>query len=56
MAANIPRCLSVLGVCYENPDPAICIAARQVCVEGVTSLYDSESGGVGGRNRFDSES
>ena len=54
MAANIPRCGKVLNVCYENPDPAICNAARNVCIQGVTSLYDSESGHKGGRNRFDS--
>jgi len=56
IAANIPRCLNVLNVCYENPDPAICNAARHVCTEGITSLYDGESGSAGGRNRFDSKS
>ena len=52
MAENLPRCLDVAKICYDNPDPAICQAASSVCWEGVIKWYDSESY-AGGRNRFD---
>jgi cathepsin A (carboxypeptidase C) len=55
MAANIPRCISVMETCYERPDAAICTAASEVCWEGVIKFYDGESY-KGGRNRFDSGS
>jgi hypothetical protein len=32
MAANLPRCMEVLKVCYDHSDPAICQAAAGVCV------------------------
>ncbi|KAI2483168.1 Carboxypeptidase [Pyrenophora tritici-repentis] len=52
MATNLPRCMELSSVCYNHPDPAICIAAEEVCEEGVILYYDGESG-EGGRNRFD---
>ncbi|KAI4669144.1 uncharacterized protein J4E79_001187 [Alternaria viburni] len=52
IATNLPRCMALIDVCYKNPDPAICLAADNVCMEGVVLLYDGESG-AGGRNRFD---
>ncbi|KAH8880479.1 alpha/beta-hydrolase [Thozetella sp. PMI_491] len=52
MAANLPRCMNLAKVCVENPDPAICIAAGDVCWEGVVKHYDQESY-KGGRNRYD---
>ena len=52
MAANLPRCMELLQVCYEHPDPAICQAADTVCMNGVILYYDGESG-KGGRNRYD---
>lgn len=53
MAANMPRCMDVAKTCYSHPDPAICLAAEQVCWYGVVEWYDGESR-KGGRNRFDS--
>lgn len=44
--------MELIDVCYENPDPAICLAAEAVCWEGVIKHYDGESY-KGGRNRFD---
>lgn len=55
LATNLPRCLDVMKICYDHPDPAICQAAMTVCMNGVIDYYDGESG-AGGRNRFDSES
>ncbi|RAR09377.1 carboxypeptidase y precursor [Stemphylium lycopersici] len=52
IAENLPRCMELNKVCYNHPDPAICIAAETVCAKGVIDLYDGESG-KGGRNRFD---
>lgn len=52
MATNLPRCMDLARVCYNHPDPAICLAAEEVCWTGVIELYDGESGS-GGRNRFD---
>ncbi|KAF2844563.1 alpha/beta-hydrolase [Plenodomus tracheiphilus IPT5] len=52
MATNLPRCMELAKVCYNHPDPAICIAAEDVCWNGVIQHYDGESG-AGGRNRFD---
>ncbi|KAJ5948127.1 carboxypeptidase Y [Penicillium verhagenii] len=52
MAANMPRCMQVLDTCINNPDPAICSAASQVCYDGVVGWFDNESY-AGGRNRFD---
>ncbi|CAO2655039.1 Nn.00g117720.m01.CDS01 [Neocucurbitaria sp. VM-36] len=52
MATNLPRCMDLSKVCYDHPDPAICLAAEQVCWSGVIEHYDGESG-AGGRNRFD---
>lgn len=52
MATNLPRCMNLAKVCYDNPDPAICLAAEEICWEGVIKHYDGESGS-GGRNRFD---
>ncbi|OJJ46461.1 hypothetical protein ASPZODRAFT_159367 [Penicilliopsis zonata CBS 506.65] len=52
MAANMPRCMELFHVCEQNPDPAICHAALDVCWEGIIGWYDDESK-VGGRNRFD---
>jgi cathepsin A (carboxypeptidase C) len=52
MASNMPRCMNLIRVCYENPDPAICHAASTFCWINIIGLYDSESG-EGGRNRFD---
>jgi cathepsin A (carboxypeptidase C) len=52
MATNLPRCMELTQVCYDHPDPAICIAAETVCNEGVIEYYDGESG-EGGRNRYD---
>ncbi|KAJ5765025.1 carboxypeptidase Y [Penicillium odoratum] len=53
MAANMPRCMEVMDICINNPDPAICIAAGNVCEEGIVGWYDNESAFKGGRNRFD---
>ncbi|KAL1605502.1 hypothetical protein SLS59_003304 [Nothophoma quercina] len=39
-------------VCYNHPDPALCLAGEEVCWNGVIVHYDGESG-AGGRNRFD---
>src|ERR1700761_6969776 len=52
MATNLPRCINLAKVCYDNPDPAICQAAALVCWDGVIKYYDGESY-KGGRNRFD---
>jgi cathepsin A (carboxypeptidase C) len=52
MATNLPRCMSLARVCYDNPDPAICQAAEVVCWDGVIKYYNGESY-KGGRNRFD---
>ncbi|EUC30149.1 hypothetical protein COCVIDRAFT_21516 [Bipolaris victoriae FI3] len=52
MAANLPRCMELTQICYDHPDPAICIAAEKVCDKGVIQYYDGESG-EGGRNRYD---
>lgn len=54
MAANIPRCMDLAGICYEHPDFAICQAAESVCWHGVIKHYDGESGSAKPhRNRFD---
>jgi cathepsin A (carboxypeptidase C) len=45
--------MNLAKVCYNHPDFDICQAAEKVCWEGVIEHYDGESGGVGGRNRFD---
>ncbi|KAF2733640.1 carboxypeptidase Y precursor [Polyplosphaeria fusca] len=52
MAANLPRCMDLSSLCYQHPDPAICLIAETVCVTGVIEYYDGESGYDGGRNRF----
>lgn len=52
MAINLPRCMDLTKLCYDHPDPAICLTAEQVCWHGVIEHYDGESG-EGGRNRFD---
>lgn len=52
MATHLPRCLDLARVCYNHPDPAICLAGEEVCWNGVIVHYDGESG-PGGRNRFD---
>ncbi|KZM27135.1 Carboxypeptidase C [Ascochyta rabiei] len=52
MATHLPRCLELARVCYDHPDPAICLAGEEVCWNGVIVHYDGESG-AGGRNRFD---
>lgn len=52
MATHLPRCMELAKVCYNYPDPAICLAAEEVCWTGVIEHYDGESG-AGGRNRFD---
>jgi cathepsin A (carboxypeptidase C) len=54
MAANLPRCLELVTVCYDHPDPLICLASINFCLDGVINFYDGESG-KGGRNRFDSK-
>jgi len=54
MAANMPRCIALMRVCYDHPDPAICKIASDVCSTGVTGLYTSEAG-AGGRNVMDSK-
>jgi cathepsin A (carboxypeptidase C) len=53
MATNLPRCMNLAQVCYDNPDPAICLAAATICWDGVIHYYDGESSYKGGRNRFD---
>ncbi|KAF1919988.1 Alpha/Beta hydrolase protein [Ampelomyces quisqualis] len=53
MANHLPRCMDLTRVCYNHPDVEICQAANKVCWEGVIEHYDGESGGEGGRNRFD---
>lgn len=53
MATNLPRCMDLAKVCYNHPDFEICQAANKICWNGVISHYDGESGGQGGRNRFD---
>lgn len=45
--------MDLAKVCYNHPDFDICNAANKVCWQGVIEHYDGESGGVGGRNRFD---
>jgi cathepsin A (carboxypeptidase C) len=45
--------MKIAKICYDNPDPAICQAAEQVCWNGVIKYYDGESYKRGGRNRFD---
>ena len=50
MASNLPRCMNLAQVCYDHPDPAICLAAERVCWDGVIGLYDGESY-KGGRNK-----
>lgn len=45
--------MSLAKICYAHPDFEICQAANKICWAGVISHYDGESGGVGGRNRFD---
>lgn len=52
MAEHLPRCMELTKVCYDHPDPAICIAAQKVCDKGVLLYYDDESG-KGGRNPYD---
>ena len=52
MATNLPRCMELINVCYNHPDPAICLAAEEMCMNGVILYYDGEAG-AGGRNRFD---
>jgi cathepsin A (carboxypeptidase C) len=52
IATNLPRCIDLSSLCYQHPDPEVCLVAGKVCWEGVTSYYDGESG-AGGRNRFD---
>ncbi|KAJ6027783.1 hypothetical protein N7499_001241 [Penicillium canescens] len=52
MATNMPRCMDVADTCIHNPDTDICNTASSVCMDGVTSWYENESG-EGGRNRFD---
>lgn len=52
MAEHLPRCAELVKVCYNHPDPAICLVADEVCWRGVVQWYDGESG-KGGRNRFD---
>ncbi|KAF2129342.1 carboxypeptidase Y precursor [Dothidotthia symphoricarpi CBS 119687] len=52
MATHLPRCMALTRVCYSHPDPAICIAADQVCWTGVVEHYDGEAG-AGGRSRYD---
>lgn len=52
MATHLPRCMDLARVCYNHPDPAICLTAEEVCWTGVIEHYDGESGS-GGRNRFD---
>ena len=52
MATHLPRCMDLTKICYDHPDPAICLAAEEVCWWGVIEHYDGESG-KGGRNRFD---
>lgn len=52
MATHLPRCIELARVCYNHPDPALCLAASEVCWNGVIVHYDGESG-AGGRNRFD---
>jgi cathepsin A (carboxypeptidase C) len=44
--------MELASLCYNHPDPAICLAAEEVCMNGVIIHYDGESG-AGGRNRFD---
>ena len=44
--------MNLAQVCYDNPDPAICEAAENVCWDGVIKYYDGESY-KGGRNRYD---
>lgn len=44
--------MDLTKICYDHPDPAICLAAEEVCWWGVIEHYDGESG-KGGRNRFD---
>jgi cathepsin A (carboxypeptidase C) len=53
MATHLPRCMDLAKVCYNHPDFDICQAATRVCWDGVIVHYDGESGGLGGRNRFD---
>jgi cathepsin A (carboxypeptidase C) len=53
MATHLPRCMDLAKVCYNHPDFDICQAATRVCWDGVIEHYDGESGGLGGRNRFD---
>jgi cathepsin A (carboxypeptidase C) len=53
MSTHLPRCMYLADICYSNPDFEICQAANKICWEGVIEHYDGESGGVGGRNRFD---
>ncbi|KAJ5742693.1 uncharacterized protein N7511_011094 [Penicillium nucicola] len=52
MATNMPRCMDVAETCIRNPDTDICYTASSICMDGVISWYDGESG-KGGRNRFD---
>jgi len=52
MATNLPRCMKLAEICYNNPDPALCQVAEEICWEGVVEWYDGESY-AGGRNRFD---
>jgi len=54
MATNMPRCIELMQVCYDHPDPAICRISVDVCTTGVTGLYTSEAG-AGGRNVMDSK-
>lgn len=49
MAENMPRCLDVSKVCYDHPDPAICLAAGLVCANGVMNHFDNS------KNPYDSE-
>jgi cathepsin A (carboxypeptidase C) len=53
MAEHLPRCMNLARICYKHPDFDICEAATKVCWHGVIKHYDGESGGHGGRDRFD---
>jgi cathepsin A (carboxypeptidase C) len=52
IAANLPRCMHLAKICYDNPDPAICLAVDEVCRNGVLKHFDQE-GYEGGRNIYD---
>ncbi|KAF6811451.1 serine carboxypeptidase [Colletotrichum sojae] len=52
MADALPRCMYLQRACYAFPDPIICGAATNFCMEKVDMLYYGEVG-KGGRNPFD---